>query len=246
MLPILRTISVGGVLLAMTLFVLALSPPGDSRAHLARLDAPARGALIDRRAHPEWRQFLMLAAFRRAEELQELRALPDTPVRPAKAAGQVAALPDANADGMQKATGSAVTVPEATTIPVDIGEASSTELPVAPHEELPPVITVPQPRESGEPKPPPVAEKPKLRKAKRQENPDTPVVSKLKPLASRPKPHESRPRHTARIHHPRPAKRTKTSAQPAPARFELQKALFGATKPDAAKAPKTGTTAARN
>jgi hypothetical protein len=72
------------------------------------------------------------------------------------------------------------------------------------------------------------------------------VVSKLKPLASRPKPHESRPRHTARIHHPRPAKRTKTSAQPAPARFELQKALFGATKPDAAKAPKTGTTAARN
>ena len=43
--------------------------------------APARGALVDRDRHPEVRQFLILAALKRASELSRLRDLPDLPVR---------------------------------------------------------------------------------------------------------------------------------------------------------------------
>jgi hypothetical protein len=150
MLPILRVIPVGGVLLAIAILVLALNPPDGSRAHLTPAMAPARGALIARDQHPEWRQFLMLAALRRADELKRLLELPDTPLRsapaqvsPPKAAPtpEIAAVPNNRSDtDPEDLTGSIVQTPDAA-IPVDIGETSSTELPVIPQEERPPVVT---------------------------------------------------------------------------------------------------------
>lgn len=165
MLPILRLISVGGVLLAITILGLALIPPGRPHVQWAAGDVPARGALIDRRAHPEWRQFLILAALRRAGELDRLRALPESPnallnVAPgevpaedgapqaaantgAKTGVKFAGLPVAREEaGPDDDTGSINVAPSAT-IPIDIGETSSFELPVAPAEEKPPVAKSP-------------------------------------------------------------------------------------------------------
>ena len=149
MLPILRVIPVGGVLLAIAILILALDPPGNLRTSRTGLTPRATGALIAREDHPEWWQLLMLAALRRAGELQRLRELPDAPVKIAPAAPapqpqkvpEVAAVPKGrdNAEP-EDVTGTIVQAPAAT-IPVDIGETSSTELPVIPHEEHPPVIT---------------------------------------------------------------------------------------------------------
>lgn len=187
MLPILRTITVGGVLLAFTIFVLALSPPDGSRTHLARIDAPARGPLIDRDTHPEWRQLLLLAAFRRAAQLKGLRELPDTPVRPSpqpvpaavtdtKPAEQIAALQQHDRAG-------SIAPHAAATIPIGIGEASSTELPVTPREERPPVITTPLLLEGDQPEPP-TSPVPTPSQTRRQDQGDMPPVSTgdLRPL----------------------------------------------------------------
>lgn len=152
MLPILRILPVGGVLLAIMLLVLALNPPDGSRTQMAPSVGPMRGAMIARSEHPEWRQFLMLAAIRRADELNRLRELPDTPTRTdaAPAAPKVAGLPTGRSDTDPEAddqTGSIVQ-PPAATIPIDIGETSSFELPVAAPEEQPPVIRVKSRNES--------------------------------------------------------------------------------------------------
>ena len=168
MLPILRIIPVGGVLLAITILVLALNPPVGPHMHLTAAMMPARGALISRDDHPEWRQFLILAALRRADELSKLRDLPDTPTRTAPLVSERVVHPkkpqaarpadtgklagvQANPTGQSDVTGT-VQSPDAA-MPVDIGESSSTELPVIPHEERPPVIMMPAHNE-----PPPAAE----------------------------------------------------------------------------------------
>jgi hypothetical protein len=148
MLPILRILPVGGVLLAIMLLVLALNPPDGTHAQLTPSVVRMRGAMIARDEHPEWRQFLMLAAIRRADELNRLRELPDspTPTDAAPAVPKVAGLPTERSDTDPEAddqTGSIVQ-PPAATIPIDIGETSSTELPVATPEEQPPVIMTPQ------------------------------------------------------------------------------------------------------
>lgn len=151
MLPILRIIPVGGVILAIAILLLALNAPGGPHAHFTSTVMAPGGALIARKEHPEWRQFLMLAALRRADELKKLRALPDTPLAAAPAVPvqpKPAEPPDPKLAGVQPnpvdqddVTGTVQSSNAA--IPVDIGESSSAELPVIPHEERPPVIMMP-------------------------------------------------------------------------------------------------------
>ncbi len=155
MLPILRLIPVGGVILAIVILVLALTPPSGVRAPLSPDMAPARGALIASADHPEWRQIFVNAALRRADELNQLRQLPDTPVRtgdeattaepkPPQKVEELAGVPTGQHDTDQEdVTGTVEQSPDAV-IPVEIGEASSAELPLTEQEERPPVIRVPQ------------------------------------------------------------------------------------------------------
>jgi hypothetical protein len=193
-------IPVGGVLLAIAILILALNPPGEPR--LPGRVPVASGALIARDQHPEWRQLLMLAALRRADELRRLRELPDTPVRtappeatpPAEKAPEVAAIPvdrgDAEPDDV---TATAAQAPSAS-LPLDIGETSSTELPVMPHEEQPPVIKMPERRKPAD-----------------------------ESLNTAPEPAKPQPAKRARkVRHTQPAK------QQAAVQFNLFEALFGA------------------
>jgi len=148
MLPILRIMPVGGVFLAILLLVLALGAPERMQAPLTSDVASVRGALIARTEHPEWRQFLMQAAIRRADELSRLRELPDTPARgePAPPSAKFATVPigRGNTDqDIDDETGS-ILQPQPATIPIDIGEPSAFELPVAAPEEKPPVVRTPQ------------------------------------------------------------------------------------------------------
>lgn len=162
MLPIFRAISVGGVLLAITITALALSPPGASHMQFTAVNALARGALIDRDRHPEWRQFLILAALRRADEIGRLRDLPDTPARlpeipnvapdyvPVESQGHAlrgapkyAGLPARRTYVVPGDETGSIGAAHDATIPIDIGERSSTELPVTQEEDKPPVITIP-------------------------------------------------------------------------------------------------------
>jgi len=128
MLPILRILPVGGVLLAILILVLAMSPPDASRSPLTTTIAPARGALVDRERHPEMRQFLIQAALKRADELNRLRELPDTPKK------RVAGLPGTRSDADPDESGSISETP-AVSIPIEIGEPSSFELPVTKQDE---------------------------------------------------------------------------------------------------------------
>ena len=152
MLPILRMISVGGVFLALTILGLALMPPGRPHMQFAMDDMAARGALIDRRAHPEWRQFLIHSALKRADEIGRLRDLPtnlpielpqELPAAAAEPDSQVAGLPAARDETVPEDVTGSVNVAPAATMPIDIGETSSFELPVAPIEEKPPVARTP-------------------------------------------------------------------------------------------------------
>lgn len=145
MLPILRILPVGGALLAVLILVLALSPPDGARSSLNTVIAPARGALVDRDRHPEVRQFLILAALRRANELNRLRDIPDTPVRTESApeAARVADLPSERGDAEPEETSSA-NEPPGDSLPTEIGEPSSADLPATTQEQTPPAVKEPE------------------------------------------------------------------------------------------------------
>ena len=149
MLPILRILPVGGVLLAIFILFLALNPPDGPRSPLNTAMAPARGALVDVGHHPETRQFLIMAALKRADELNRLRDLPDTPTRtaPAEPAAieaapvspvadepKVAGLPADRTESDPEPDEPAATETPNVSIPVETGEVSAPELPVAPQD----------------------------------------------------------------------------------------------------------------
>ena len=134
MLPILRILPVGGLLLAILILVLALSPPDGSRAPLTSAMVPSRGALLDRERQAEVRQFLIHAALKRADELNRLRELPDSPARSDNGQPTVASLPGDRSEADPEEPASINEAP-VVSIPVEIGEPSSAELPVAAREE---------------------------------------------------------------------------------------------------------------
>lgn len=144
----------GGVLVALALLAGFAVSGGPSRAHLARIEPPARGALIERAEHPEWKQFLIQAAYRRADELDRLRDLPGylpipvTPepseppvlaVEPPAPVEQQASLPEQSAEGDADVTNSLPEPPHGGILQVEIGETSSTELPLKVQDIMPPV-----------------------------------------------------------------------------------------------------------
>jgi hypothetical protein len=144
MLPILRMLPVGGVLLAILILVLALSPRDGSRAPLSSPIVPTRSALVDRDRHAEARQFLIHAALKRADELSRLRELPDTPACSDETQAKLAGLPDNRSDTDPEESGSINETP-GISIPTEIGEPSSVELPVAsPQEENAPAVKKPE------------------------------------------------------------------------------------------------------
>jgi hypothetical protein len=140
---------VGGVLLAIFILFLALNPPDGPRSPLNTAMAPARGALVDVGHHPETRQFLIMAALKRADELNRLRDLPDTPTRtapaepaaiepapatPATEEPKVAGLPADRTESDPEPDVPAATETPNVTIPVEPGEVSAPELPAAPQD----------------------------------------------------------------------------------------------------------------
>ncbi len=153
MLPLLRIIPVGGVFFAILILVLALGAPDGSRSSKNSSAAlmAARGPLQQLDAHPEWRQFLMQAALRRAEELAHLRDLLDTPVQeplqditPATPEEKVAVLPAERTDAEPEDVTGSINAAPAAILPMEIGESSSMELPSFSHEDTPsPAVKTP-------------------------------------------------------------------------------------------------------
>jgi hypothetical protein len=133
-LPILRTTLLGGALAAAA-FLTGFTVPEQARPHLARLPGPASGPLLEAASHPEWKQFLVLAAVRRANELDRLRELPGQgAVTPPLA---LATLPATRSDA-EPEDANATDAPEKA-LQIDIGETSSTELPIGAPSIMPPV-----------------------------------------------------------------------------------------------------------
>jgi hypothetical protein len=143
MLPILRILPVGGVLLAILILVLALIPPDGSRTPMSSTIVPARGALVDRDHRPEVRQYLIHAALKRANELNRLRELPDTPARPEDSQPRLAGLPTDPSDMDPQETGSINEAP-VVSIPFEIREPPPIELHGMPTQDATQAVKLPE------------------------------------------------------------------------------------------------------
>src|SRR5262245_33718025 len=132
---------VGGVLLAVAFLALVSRAPERSHFQLMSIVTPVRGSIIEQAEHPELRQFLILDAIQRANELNRLRELLDTraPFEAAPTAPRVAGLPADRSDSDPEDDGeTGLSVQSAAaSVPVD---PSSIE-PVAHPEEKPAVAT---------------------------------------------------------------------------------------------------------
>lgn len=198
MLPILRILPVGGVLLAILILVLALSPPDGTRPPLNTTIAPARGALVVREQHPETRQFLIMAALKRADELSRLRDLPDTPTRTELVEPEPPAAEQPQSEPVQSEP--AAQEPKVAGLPSDPADAEPDEPPAA--IESPPASI---PAEVSEPR----AESPEGAKT---------TTASEKPEQAKP---QREPRRRAHRAH-----RSKAGARSAPRPFNLFEALF--------------------
>src|SRR5262249_55458465 len=131
---------VGGVLLAVAFLALVSRAPERSHFQLMSIVTPVRGSIIEQAEHPELRQFLILDAIQRANELNRLRELLDTraPFEAGPTAPRVAGLPADRSDSDPEDNGeTGVSVQSAAAcVPVD---PSSLEVPVADPEEKPAV-----------------------------------------------------------------------------------------------------------
>jgi hypothetical protein len=134
-LPIFRTMFVGGVLAILALLAGFVAPAPSS---LARPAAPARGPLIEAGQHPEWKQFLVQAAYQRADEVARLRDLPDSAAlkppneTPSPAIPvQVADLPPPHIEVAPEDVTGSIDDTSAGVMPMEIGETSATELPIS-------------------------------------------------------------------------------------------------------------------
>ena len=153
MLPIRWIFPVGGVFLTIALLALAFGALDGSRSQMWK----AASAQIELGERLEWRRFIILnASLRRADELNRLRELPDTPPRADIVAEtpKVAGLPadrspdpkdsDEAAADVQRPTALAIEYPVGVA-PIEIGESMSIEYPVAAApEEKPPMNRTPQ------------------------------------------------------------------------------------------------------
>ena len=128
MLPLLRVLPLGSVFLSALIFLLAATPP--RRPALPDALGPARGPLIDAAEHPEWRQFYVQAAFKRADEIEHLRDLPSTPTRM-----PVVAQPEAQKPAIQPAPAKEIVAAVAPAAPA--AEMSS-DAPAIPAKEITP------------------------------------------------------------------------------------------------------------
>ncbi len=132
MLPLLRLLLVGGVCLAFLALLLGLSVPGATLSR-ALYDPEVRGFMVRSDARPDLRQMLIVAATRRAEEIGRVNALSGAPRGWLPPMTRFAGLPADRSDADPEDTTGTVQAPGAT-MPMEIGETSSTELPVKPEE----------------------------------------------------------------------------------------------------------------
>jgi hypothetical protein len=113
-----------------------------------------RGVLTDRDRQSEVRQFLIHAALKRADELNRLRDLPDTPARSEELSLKVAGLPSDRTDADPEESATTIETP-VVSIPIEIGEPSSVELQaVAPQVQAQPQEDAPVVKKAEHAKPP--------------------------------------------------------------------------------------------